>query len=568
MKRPLRIRTALPAVLAFWSVASVRAAGAEADQVVVVYNERVPESREVATYYAGRRLIPTNQVFGFDLPVSETMTRTEFREQLQKPLFKALEKQRLITVRAEIKPATREHTGDATLKVVESRVRYIVPCFGVPVKIVRDTALVEAGADKVREELRRNEAAVDSELALLPLSIAKYPLYGPVANPVYGVTNAALIHPTNAVMIVSRLDGPSAEIARKLVDKAMEADTNGLWGRAYFDARGLTNSTYKIGDNWIRGAAEITKRIGYETILDDRSETFSKAFPMSHIAFYAGWYDAQVSGPFERPKVEFMPGAFAYHLHSFNAATIRSPDQNWVGPLLAKGVTATMGSVDEPYLEGTPDIAAFVARLTVFGFSFGEAACAAQSSLSWQTTVVGDPLYRPFGRKRPDDHIGIRYQELHFELLARRSKLIEWSHFQGVNLNLVTGYPATEMIAYLEAEPVTVQSAILTEKLADLLFDQGKLGDAIHAYERSLKLDPSPQQKVRITLNLARLLAIYTREEQALALYQSFLKETPDYPDPLGIYLKMQPLARNLKKTADLERIQEEIHRLSPPPAK
>ena len=35
---------------------------------------------------------------------------------------------------------------------------------------------------------------------------------------------------------------------------------------------------------------------------------------MSHIAIYCGWYDASVSGPFALPKVEFMPGAFAYHL--------------------------------------------------------------------------------------------------------------------------------------------------------------------------------------------------------------------------------------------------------------
>ena len=32
------------------------------------------------------------------------------------------------------------------------------------------------------------------------------------------------------------------------------------------------------------------------------------------------------------------------------------------------------------------------------GFSFGEAAYASQPVLSWQTTVIGDPLYRPFGQ--------------------------------------------------------------------------------------------------------------------------------------------------------------------------
>ena len=53
---------------------------------------------------------------------------------------------------------------------------------------------------------------------------------------------------------------------------------------------------------------------------------------------------------FTLPKVEFMPGAFAYHLHSFSATTLRSASQGWCGPLLAKGATCTMGCVYEPYL--------------------------------------------------------------------------------------------------------------------------------------------------------------------------------------------------------------------------
>src|SRR5689334_3507560 len=82
--------------------------------------------------------------------------------------------------------------------------------------------------------------------------------------------------------------------------------------------------------------------------------------------------------PTTRPAVEFVPGAFAYHLHSFSAASLRSTTRNWVGPLLAKGATITMGCVDEPYLSGTPDVAVFVSRLIFFGFTFGQAAYASQ----------------------------------------------------------------------------------------------------------------------------------------------------------------------------------------------
>ena len=536
----------------------------QGDAVVVVYNSAMAESKELAFYYAQCREVPSNQVFGFDLPATETMTRAEFHERLEKPLRKALERQKLVTVRSEIIRATRDKTGDAIQKIAEARIRYLTLCYGVPVKIANDSHLNEPGTDKVRIELRRNDAAVDSELAALPLLLQNAPLAGPTYNPAYGATNTALLHPTNGIFLVARLDGPTVELARGLVDKAREAETNGLWGRAYFDLRGLTNTNYKLGDDWIRGAADLVRRLGFETVVDDRPETFSAAFPMSQIAFYAGWYDGQVSGPFARPKVEFMPGAVAYHLHSFSASVLRTADHYWVGPLLADGATATLGYVEEPYLEGTVNVASLFANLTIFGFSFGEAVYAAQKSISWQTTVVGDPLYRPFGRKHLGDHFGKRLEELHGELLARHSPLIEWSHLQVANLNLVMKFPLGEVLGYLEQEPMTRKSAVLQEKLGDIFYSQGKLADAIDAYGKALKLEMSPLQRVRVMLGRAQLLSLYTKRQQALDLYREFLKEFPDYPDLLGIYQKMLLLAQDLKLAGEVEKIQDQIARLSP----
>ena len=111
----------------------------------------------------------------------------------------------------------------------------------MPLRILEDPQLAELGWSELRAELRGNGAAVDSELALLPWSRQKMRLAGPLKNPCYGVTNAALLNPVQGVLMVARLDGPDAKIAGSLVDKAMQAETNGLWGRAYFDLRGLTN---------------------------------------------------------------------------------------------------------------------------------------------------------------------------------------------------------------------------------------------------------------------------------------------------------------------------------------
>ena len=454
---------------------------------VVVYNSRMPESKEVALHYAERRKVPASQIVGFDLPTGETLTRAEFRNDLEQPLLKFLEDKAIFVYRANF-PSDKSRDAALKWKLTDSKIRYAVLCYGVPSRILRDNSLVEPDAEKLKPELRRNEAAVDSELATLPLNDPKRLLAGPSGNPFYGVTNGAMLNPTNGILLVARLDGPTAAIARGLVDKAMEAEANGLWGRGYFDIRGMTNE-YKLGDDWMRTAAEVNARFGFETIVDDKPTTFPGDFPMSQIAIYAGWYDANVSGPFANPKVEWMPGAIGYHLHSFSAATLRSTNQNWVGPMLASGVTATMGAVDEPYLTGTPDIGTFFARLMFQGFSFGEAAYASQGALSWQITVIGDPLYRPFGRKP---------QELHEDLLARKSKLIEWSHLRVVDLNLMQGFPLAEVVQYLETQPITKTSAILTEKLGDLYFHQGKPASANQAYKDALKLEVTPLEKARL----------------------------------------------------------------------
>ena len=87
-------------------------AGGQGKSVAVIYNSRLPESKELAFYYAQRRQVPTNQVIGFDLPTTETMTRAEFHEQLEKPLLKALERQKLLALRTEIIRATRDKTGN------------------------------------------------------------------------------------------------------------------------------------------------------------------------------------------------------------------------------------------------------------------------------------------------------------------------------------------------------------------------------------------------------------------------------------------------------------------------
>lgn len=526
------------------------------DSVAVVYNRRVPESRKVAEYYAEKRRVPVAQIFGFDLPEGEAISRREYREQLEQPLLAELERRKLFTFRDVMRPATSFKPAALVHQVVEAKIRYVVLCYGVPARILAEANWQEPEMDRWIPQFKRNEAAVDNELCLLPASRQNLALYGMITNPYYGATNATVFNPTNGMIMVARLDGPSSVIARGLVDKALQAETDGLWGRAYIDARGLTNGVYQLGDDWMRGAAEVTRKLGFETVLDEKPETFPASMPLSHVAFYAGWYDGNASGPFLRQPVEFMPGAFAYHLHSYSAQEIRSAEGHWVGPLLARGATITLGCVDEPYLQFTPNIAMFAARFLYSGFSFGEAAYASQQAFSWQTTVIGDPLYRPRGGK------GV---ERHAELQRRGSGLLEWSHLAVVNMNLAKDSPVSAAVEYLEQEPSTRSSAVLQEKLGDLYQAAGKPLASLDAYAKALKLNPSREQSLRLLHALARKQAALGRPEEAIETYRQLQAKFSEHPGSEEAGKRILELTGQLKQPTEAGRLQEEIRRVRPP---
>jgi uncharacterized protein (TIGR03790 family) len=494
-------------------------ARAGGDEVVVVYNSRMPESKMVAEHYAAERLVPANQIFSFALTTNEVMTRADFTDQLQKPLAEKLEAAGLWKFGEVTYPATNGQPAHTENRVVKSKIRYAVLCYGVPLKIAPGSVMDELAQKITRNEFRRNEAAVDSELAWLPLLKLDVPLTGPIPNPFYMITNQAALNVTNGILLVTRLDGPTPEIANALVDKAKEAERNGFWGRAYFDARGLTNGAYLQGDQWILTGAAICQQLGFDCEIDTNAATLPADYPMSHIAIYAGWYVGEASGPFKQPKMEFMPGAFAYHLYSFSAESLHTTADYWCRALLARGATCTMGCVYEPYLQFTPNIAFF---LQAFGnnYTFGEAAWASQFALSWQTTVIGDPLYQPFKIAPP---------ELHARLTQSHNPLLEWSFNRLVNLDLVRGLRPADMAKFLEGIPTTAKSAVLTEKLAELYAALGKPSSAIGAWQKALKLKPSPQQRIRIRRTLAEKLLAENWLADAAENWRQLIAEAPDY---------------------------------------
>ena len=517
-----------------WLLLAVPAGRAtEGDTVLLVYNRRMPESQTVAEHYAAVRHVPAAQVWGLDLSTNEEISRVEYRDTLETPLLTRLTGEGLWTFGKTQWPATIRRPAQEGEGVVRSKIRYLVLCYGVPLKIAEDDDEVGEPEFKLPHEFYYNHAAVDSELAALPMIRRNLPLTGLIPNPFCGGTNHELLTPTNGILLTARLDGPSATVAGKLVDLALEAETNGLWGRAYFDARGLPpDSGYHLGDEWILSSAKIAHRLGFETNVDDAPDTFRAGYPLEHVGLYAGWYDTDVSGPFAEPTVEFMPGAFAYHLHSYSAKTLRSLVHNWCGPLLGKGATCTMGCVYEPYLIATPNVEFFL-EAWANGFNFGEAAWAAQAGLSWQTTVIGDPLYRPFGRDLVRQHR---------QMLAQRDPRAEWSAVRLLNINSLHGAPRANEVELLRRLGATARSPVLSEKLADLYDELGKPASCIEYLGRAVTLAESPNQRLRLRLKLAEHLEAAGQKTEAQEDLRQLLAELPAYPQRGAVEARLKKL--------------------------
>ncbi len=110
------------------------------------------------------------------------------------------------------------------------------------------------------------------------------------------------------------------------------------------------------------------------------------------------------------------------------------------------------------------------------------------------------------------------------------------------------------MANYLENIDATTNSAVLTEKLADLYEREGKPSSAIDMYRRALKLNPSPQQRIRLRLTLSSKLEDQNRDQEAYDDCQQLLQESPDYPGRMIIYQKLLVLARKLNKPDEVAR--------------
>src|SRR5664280_3049352 len=61
------------------------------DRVLILVNDRVPESVSVGQYYAAKRNIPTANILHLKTLASEQISQEEFKEQIETPVRKFLD---------------------------------------------------------------------------------------------------------------------------------------------------------------------------------------------------------------------------------------------------------------------------------------------------------------------------------------------------------------------------------------------------------------------------------------------------------------------------------------------
>ena len=526
-----------------------------AAHTLIVFNKADPDSQSLAETYAKARAIPADRVVGLECSLQEEISRAEFESTIRKPLEDLFQSRGWMKRQENFlnNPILGLEGTVPVQQAKENPIWIMVLMRGMPLKISEDPTIL--APEGLMPQLRANAAAVDSELALLP--IQGLPLYGLVANPYFADKR---IRPftsffANYLILVTRLDGPSPGIVRRMIQDAVEAEKTELTGRAFFDLRSIEKKEdpYRMGDDWIDRAATLFRSAGFEVEIDRRPEVAPKFAPWDQIAFYAGWYTGEFQGPFELPTARFRRGAIAYHIHSFSAETVRSETRNWVGPLLFHGATATMGAVYEPYLRFTPDISLFVSAL-LSGLSFAEAAYQSQLSLSWMVTMVGDPLYRPFPRNFYENLDGAQTAD---------SPDLPWFRLRKVRLLGNTGALSETKAAVAKLIEDFPKNEIILEGGADIYRDLNEKKDAAELYDKALDLigDREPRDRLRLLIKLAELNRRDDKPKEALKLYEKLMVEYPEASKSLGLGDRAVAFAsgESLELPAALAKYQQEV---------
>ncbi len=310
-------------------------AALEADEVLVIANSWADESVSLANYYLEKRGLPKENLLKVQIDKKEICSRRDYKKKILSPVKKYLE-------RRELKNEPRA-------------IRCLLLMYGMPLKVAstelsaiekKQQRLLKEQQDALKKEhetpgkndsekkdlavklkkvktalksfhWNRELASLDSELALV--LAGNYELHGWQLNPSYlGYRGRKIADMPDISLMVARLDGPTPELVKRIIDDSLTAEKTGLTGTAFFDARwpqpkqekAKELKGYDFYDNSIHLAAEQIKKDGrLNVVIDDKNKLFQPG-ECPNTALYCGWYRlGQYLDAFD-----WQTGAIGYHI--------------------------------------------------------------------------------------------------------------------------------------------------------------------------------------------------------------------------------------------------------------
>ncbi len=383
------------------------------EEIIVLANDNDSKSIELAKYYMKKREIPETNLLKIDITGKETCSRIAYERKVAEPVRKFI-----------------------INSAIKSQIRCILIMYGLPLRVAapplskkekneiaefdiekldieKKLKLLQVGnqeivkkLNKALERLKQKKqqrgamskvSSLDSEVALVLKK--NYKLAGWLPNPYYlGFKDKTLVLKKKDVLMVSRLDGPSYKIVKRIIDDSIKVEKTGLKGTAYFDARWKEKkdkilSAYEVYDKSIHKAAKLVKKKDImPVVIDSTGELFKKG-DCPDAALYCGWYSlASYVDSFS-----WKPGSVGYHIASSECTTLKKKHSRvWCKMMLEKGIAATIGPVGEPYVQAFPVPEIFFGFLVDGYLSLAEVYIISEPCLSWKMVLIGDPLYRPF----------------------------------------------------------------------------------------------------------------------------------------------------------------------------
>lgn len=332
--------------------------------VLVVINEKSPDSKAIGAYYVQKRHIPRANVCTLSCPTVEECSKQEYDTQIEAPIIKFL----------------AGSVGSKTPPFAESlgqNIDFIVLTKGIPIR------------------MHENGWGTDSLLATYGLPTRTERMVNPYFNRSERFTFARY-----RSRLVTRLDGYTRADCLKMVDNSLSAKP--LKGPFLIHTGpGHEEGGYKMVNDGMRTADALLRAKGLQSILDK-----GDAFPgkQKNLMGYFSW--GSNDAHFDKAaynSLGFAPGGIAETAVSTSGRTFSNPaapGQSLIADLIAQGVTGCKGYVSEPYADAIAHAGLLFDRYTN-GFGLAESFYAATRYLYWKDVIIGDPLCAPYAAPRP-----------------------------------------------------------------------------------------------------------------------------------------------------------------------